>query len=1025
MKPERRRQVEALFEEALERDVSDRAKLLDRFCADDAELRAEVESLLAAHDRAQGVLESDPAAAAANAVRESSVGERIGRYCILSEVGRGGMGVVYLAESDDAAFRRKVAVKVIPGGPGMSELHRRFEAERRILASLDHPHIARLLDGGITEDGRQYLVMEHVDGLPIDEYCDRNRLNVDDRLRLFCTVARAVHYAHRNLVVHRDLKPSNILVTDEGVVKLLDFGIAKMLDPAALGHSAPLTRTGLRLMTPEYASPEQVQGDLITTATDVYGLGVVLFELLTGRVPFQLTKRSPYEWERIILEEEPPKPSAAVVPPKQAKPKGDTTEHDGRAQLDGDPRAHLMGSSGGESEAHRFAYRTRANYLRRRLRGDVDNIVCMALRKEPARRYASAEQVASDVERHLDGDPVDARGDSAMYRTRKFVARHRLMMGAAAAIVLSLGGGLVATTWQAREAAEQAAIASAQRDRAARVAGMMVEVFRLTDPNEALGDSISARQILDRGIQRVMDELADQPDVQSAMLLEVARVYEHLGLFERAEETVLRSLVLREEYYGSPSLEVSESASRLGELLAAQGRREEAIEQFRRAIAIRESALDGPDSLLAATWASLAFELRNAADYDEAAGLFQAAVEAQRALPGSEVTVAATLLGLAATYHDQGAFNEAEALFESTLEGYDASQPHPMAASALLNVGMIRRLREQYASAEPLVKAAYDMRIALYENDHPDVIEAMAQWGLLLWRLGRYGEAEPILRAGLERANGKLGPQHLTSTTLREALATIELEMGRYAEASARFDTALAAKRGRHDGDHAGIVVSLIRSADPLVETGRLRGAGVFLDSALAMSQRLSGLESIYGMLAQQRMAGVALRRGRLGEAERLLDAAQAVAVERLRENHRYTLQVRSDQAAVLLRRGRAEEAVALLLGVLAAERAKLAEPHPRIGYTLQCLGEAYLALGLAERADAVLREAERNLAELPAGHWRHGEVLSLRGAALRAQGRSGEPETQWLLDEGLRVITAHLGADAPEARRAAARLGG
>jgi tetratricopeptide (TPR) repeat protein len=461
-------------------------------------------------------------------------------------------------------------------------------------------------------------------------------------------------------------------------------------------------------------------------------------------------------------------------------------------------------------------------------------------------------------------------------------------------------------------------------------------------------------------------------------------VYEHLGLFERAEETVLRSLVLREEYYGSPSLEVSESASRLGELLAAQGRREEAIEQFRRAIAIRESALDGPDSLLAATWASLAFELRNAADYDEAAGLFQAAVEAQRALPGSEVTVAATLLGLAATYHDQGAFNEAEALFESTLEGYDASQPHPMAASALLNVGMIRRLREQYASAEPLVKAAYDMRIALYENDHPDVIEAMAQWGLLLWRLGRYGEAEPILRAGLERANGKLGPQHLTSTTLREALATIELEMGRYAEASARF-----------------------------------------VDSALAMSQRLSGLESIYGMLAQQRMAGVALRRGRLGEAERLLDAAQAVAVERLRENHRYTLQVRSDQAAVLLRRGRAEEAVALLLGVLAAERAKLAEPHPRIGYTLQCLGEAYLALGLAERADAVLREAERNLAELPAGHWRHGEVLSLRGAALRAQGRSGEPETQWLLDEGLRVITAHLGADAPEARRAAARLGG
>jgi serine/threonine-protein kinase len=952
---ERRHQIEALFEEALERDAAGRVRFLDRYCADDAELRAEVEALVAAHERAEGVLESDPARAAAEVMTSGAhSGDQIGRYRVIEELGRGGMGVVYLAESDDAAFRKKVAVKVIPGGLGMDDIHRRFEAERRILASLDHPHIARLLDGGLTEDGRQYLVMEHVDGLPIDEYCNRNRLGIEDRVLLLCTVARAVHYAHRSLVVHRDLKPSNILV---------------MLDPSALGHTRPLTYTGLRLMTPEYASPEQVLGDRITTATDVYGLGVVMFELLTGTRPFRLAGMSFGEWERVILEQEPPKPSAAVVQATEPQ-----------AEKESVPREGQPGLVPGTTEVRQIESSARVNYKRRRLRGDLDRIVLMALHKEPSRRYASAEQMAEDVERHLDGDPVIARGDSAAYRARKFVTRHRWGVAAAALGVLSLGGGVIATSWQAREASEQAALASAERDRASRVAGLMMEVFRLSDPIQNPGNAASAREVLDRGTDRLLSELDDEPALQSAMLLEVAGVYEHLGMLDRAESLAVRSLERREEYFGATSLETSESLSRLGQIQAAEGRRPQAIESLRRSVAIRVSALREPDSLLAATQASLAFELRSQGDHEEAAELFEAAVATQRSLPGSDVTVPNTLLGLAATYHDQGAFDEAEALFQSALDDYDSSDPNPMVAAALLNVGMIRRLREQYQAAEPLVKAGYEMRAALYEPDHPDVIEGMAQWGMELQALGRLDEAEAILAAAVERANRKLGWEHETATTARGVLAAVDVEQARYALASARIDTVLAAKRRRHEPDHPSITVTIVQSADPYLETGRLAEARAFLDEAM---ERTGGA-GVYGMLALQGLAEIARREGRLDEADRLLSDAEALGAERLRENHRYNLSLSRSRATLLLEQDRAADAAALLQEVAAAERAKLPEPHPKIGYTLLLLGEAYVALGEPLRVESVLQDAERNLAALPATHWRHGELMSLRRAATR-----------------------------------------
>jgi serine/threonine-protein kinase len=526
--PEQRGRVEAVFDAALDLAPADRNAFVERECGDDVVVRNEVVALLTAHERDFGVLEAaSPGTLVASLLEVYRPGSRIGPYRLTREIGRGGMGVVYLAERDDGQFRRTVAIKVMRAGMDPDEVRRRLEAERQILAALDHPNIARLYDGGVAPDGRPYLVMEYVEGQPIDEYCDSHRLSVEERLALFCTVAHAVHYAHRRLVVHRDLKPSNILVTADGHPKLLDFGIAKILEESPLEVTAPLTRTGLRLLTPEYASPEQIRGGPVTTANDVYALGVVLYELLTGRRPFDVSDLSPAEAERVILLQDARKPSTL------------TSRRDTASR-------NTAGDTAAPDPAHTATLRRSTPVrLARRLSGDLDNLVLMALRKEPERRYASAQQFADDIQRHLVGRPVTARGHSPTYRARKFVDRHRWGVLAGAAIIVLLAAGIISTLVQARAAAEQARIALEERiraeqeaRRAARVQSIVVDLFRLSDPNEALGDTITAREMLDRGAERVLREFGDQPDVQAALLSEVARVYANLGLADRAETLV-------------------------------------------------------------------------------------------------------------------------------------------------------------------------------------------------------------------------------------------------------------------------------------------------------------------------------------------------------------------------------------------------------------------------------------------------------------------------------------------------------
>jgi WD40 repeat protein/serine/threonine protein kinase len=457
MTEEQLQRAKEIYETAAERDPSEWGALLDEACRDDQELRAEVEELLSFLPQSGDFIERPPLADPSlfDSIAQSlSAGRRIGTYRVLEEIGRGGMGAVYLAVRADDEFSKQVAIKLVWPGFDSAEVIKRFRQERQILANLDHPNIARLLDGGTTEEGWPYVVMEYVNGVPITDYCNKNQLSIAERLKLFQQVCAAVAYAHRNLVVHRDLKPGNIFVTRDGSVKLLDFGIAKILDPALRPDALSLTHTGVYAMTPEYASPEQARGENITTASDVYSLGVTLYELLTGVHPFRFKTRALHEMLRVICEDEPARPSLVCSTGFRARVSSPTVRESEVAKSTPSLTVGLPPEGG--TTNFLSAQEDNPDKLRRRLQGDLDNIILKAVCKEPERRYASVEQLSEDIRRHLSGEPVLAQKPTLSYRANKFARRNKAWVAFAAFVVVTLIGGLIVAIRQAQQAREQA-----------------------------------------------------------------------------------------------------------------------------------------------------------------------------------------------------------------------------------------------------------------------------------------------------------------------------------------------------------------------------------------------------------------------------------------------------------------------------------------------------------------------------------------------------------------------------------------
>jgi eukaryotic-like serine/threonine-protein kinase len=840
MDPVRKARIEALFEEALELPPSARDPWLEAACAGDPALAGEVRALLGAHGRSGGIV--DRRLAPPPPPERERAPRPIGPYRILEEVGRGGMSVVYRAERSDGAFRRRVALKVLRGGLDGEELHARLSAERQILASLDHPNIARLLDGGVTEEGRPYLVMEYVDGEPLTGHCDRLRLPVQERLRLFLQVLRAVQHAHARLVVHRDLKPSNILVTAEGQVRLLDFGIAKVLDFRAVdlqGGPLPVTRTGIRLFTPEYASPEQLRGEPASVANDIWALGVVLYELLAGARPFEARDSSPLALERSILEEAPPSPS-------------------------------LRALNGPDERAGRRSLGRQA--LHRTLRGDLDRIVAMALRKEPDRRYASAEHFADDLERFLDGRPVRAQSDRPAYRMAKFLRRNRLQVTAAALVVLSILGGAGLALQQAAEARRERDRATAAALRSEAAASYLVDLFRSADPWEVPAGRLTAREILARG-ERRLEGLPDDPLLRARLLLAMGESYGSLRDGRAARPLLEEAVEIRRRELGAGHPETTAALVALADLLSRDGNLAEAEALALQALAALPPSTDPRGE--AAALEILGFVHTGMGRLPEALSDFRNELEVLRqAGLGDTPEAGHALINVAAVLRRLARYEEAEAQLREAVEHRHRTlgPEHPLTAASLARLGgLLSDQLGRYAEAAGLFERALEIQTRVLGPDHPSRVEGLGGLAAIREALGDVEGSEALLRESLRTHAAGLGPEHPTTMAAAEGLADFLARRGRLREADSIFRETVPARRQALGSGHPSLAGSLGGWGRALVELGRLPEAETAFREAVRIREEVFGPEHPLVALSLVDLARLHQARGEADERERVL----------------------------------------------------------------------------------------------------------------------------------------------------------
>ena len=866
MRAEDWQRASVLFERALDLAPGARMAWLDAECRDPA-LRAEVVRLLAADAAADDFLERPLLGIASPddfAVADARAGARFGAWRTLRPIGAGGMGEVWLAERADGAFEQQVAIKRL--AYPTPELVRRFRHERRVLAGLHHPHIARLFDAGLGEDGAPYFVMEYVAGEPLATYCEAHGLGLAARIGLFLQVCDAVQYAHRSLVVHRDLKPSNILVTADGDAKLLDFGIAKVIDTGADGDA---TATLVQRMTPDYAAPEQIRGEAVTTATDVYALGVLLHELLAGERPFRRHGR--HGDPARVRVEAPPQASTAA------------------ARSAGAPRAW----------AHR-------------LRGDLDRIVAKAMAAEPDRRYAGAEALADDLRRHLDGRPVSARGDDPGYRVRRFVARHRVAVMAAAAVAFALVAATAISVQQARRAEAQARRAEAEK-------AFVLGILDANDPNDTQGrgETLTARQILDRAAERIDADLADQPAVRAELHDEIGNLYWDYGQYARALPMYERSARLAAEN-GLPA------AQRVGILI------------------------------------DLADDQRMLRKLDAAIASLREAGALARADAGAESALALRVRGEnATTLAYASRFDEAEAEARAWLQIVERARPPDEAAQAdALNTLAFTLTERRPAEAAELLARVLVLNQRLHPQPHSAVSTTNNDLGFALFGAGRLAEADTALRRALAIHEKLLGRAHPHYAGSEANLARVVDMEGHFDAAHALLDDALATRRrvlgddaDALDGTWRAIAVNAMHRGDSAAAEAAARRA-VELDTRVYPDRHF---EVVQSRLVLGEVLDAA---GRGADAADPLRRAAADGDAAIGRPNRFSARARALLAHGLARDQRYADAATLFAQALDELRAAVGERHFDYADALAWRGEAELASGDRARAIATLHAA-------------------------------------------------------------------
>lgn len=927
--------VAALFEEAREiADRGHRSALVAERCGDDAELRAEVEDLLEVHDENDTLAQEGASAFesswAMDALAQEATGfdsaeqsavpvpDRVGPYEVLRELGAGGMGRVYLARRGGADFDKNVAIKVLRPGLDDEAFLLRFRSERRILAQLDHPYVATLLDGGATEDGLPYLVMEYVEGKGLVRHAQDAGLGLGARLDLFERVCEAVVALHRSLIVHRDLKPSNILVTADGVPKLLDFGIAKILESDVAEGTALHTRTGMLLFTPEYGSPEQSRGDVITTASDVYSLGVILFELLTGERPYRFDTRTPAGIERVLCGVEPPS----------------------------------MSSVAGESS--------------RALAGDLDTIAAMALRKEPERRYASVALMLEDIQRYRGGLPVRARPDTIGYRATKFVRRHAGWLAAAAVFMVLVVGFAISMALQAERTARQRDLAAERAEVAGEVSRFLVDLFRVSAPDEAIGEQITARSLLDRGANQIRYDVQKDPGVRSALLDAMGRAYFSLGNTREAGDLLRQAEELLE---GDPSKRRELAAIRvqIGSLLLTEGEGERSEAMLREALAELRDAHGGFHRDVGVALRALSQALSELGQLDEALEL---AIEARAVADGT----------VPRNVRDQVAAMTMEARH--------------------------REARGEYEAAEAILTEAKARQRELFQGDHPDLADTLRALGLLYESQGRLREGIEAVEEAIRIDTAVMGAGHPNVDDDRFALAALYKQSGDLKRALELYREILQRDTERY-GDHPYVALDMGNIAGILVQLGELDEAREMYEASLEVQRRVlpEGHHEIATTLSN--MGAMHRIAGQPDLAVPLFEEALRIRRGVFPSDHPTLLTSLNMLAISYQDQGRNAEALELAEEVLRRREAKLGS-HRETAGSLLTVGSILAALGRHDEADEhMLRSIEMYRNELPKGHLDAVRPMVTLGTAWVRRGR-GE-EARPYLEEALEARRAKL----------------